>query len=259
MAHETSRGTISALEAFLEESRKLPGAVLDPLGVIPTTLPAAKERFKKRKRRDEILSGFEPTGRDEPDILIGMGPLGGGKAALALTGASIVAEAAELDTALFNLLKGAFLDIAGFATGQFVGAAKGVIEGLLPGQQFADEQAEIGITNGGVNVPHPGQQIAVSGLQAGAALPSMGQIAKVWDTWPGAGVTGGGRAPIFIRTVDGRTFVRKLDGTIKKVPKSRNIVINTRKIDLNQYIRAERRLDTIAKRIAKRVRSLKRA
>ncbi len=106
---------------------------------------------------------------------------------------------------------------------------------------------------------NPGQQIAVSGLQPGAPLPSMGNIAKVWDTWPGAGVTGGGRAPIFIRTADGRTFVRKLDGTIKKVPKSRNIVINTRKINLDQYIRAERRLDTISRRIAKRVRSLKRA
>ena len=171
------------------------------------------------------------------------------------TGALVVAEAAELDTFLFNVLKGVGQTVGGALLGQL----KEGIEGALPGRQFGNDSGVQTSSGGGALVPQPGEQIAVAGLQAGAPLPSMGSIAKVWDTWPGAGVTGGGRAPIFIRTVDGRTFVRKLDGTVKKVPKSRNIVINTRKIDLNQYIRAERRLESISKRIAKRVRSLKRA
>jgi len=100
---------------------------------------------------------------------------------------------------------------------------------------------------------------SIDNLQVGMQAPSMGTITKVWDTWPGAGVTGGGRAPIFFRTIDGKTFVRKIDGTIKKVPKSRNLVLNTRKINLNTFIKMDRAIERIASRIAKKSKRLKRS
>lgn len=165
-------------------------------------------------------------------------------------GATEVISAAERVFTTGQAIGDVAVDVIGPPISALTGGA------LFP--QFGAQAPVLGpIQSQGGAFMQPGQQLA--NLAAGAPLPAMGTIAKVWDTAPGPGVTGGGTAPIFIRTVDGRTFVRKLDGTIKKVPKSRNIVINTRKIDLNQYIRAEKRLDSISKRIAKRVRSLKRA
>jgi len=101
--------------------------------------------------------------------------------------------------------------------------------------------------------------VPVGQLSVGAQAPAMGTITKVWDTWPGRGVTGGGRAPIFFRTIDGKTFVRKIDGTIKKVPKSTNLVLNTRKINLNTFIRMDRAIERISARIAKKSKRLKRS
>lgn len=106
--------------------------------------------------------------------------------------------------------------------------------------------------------PGTGQPVPIGQLTVGSPAPALGTIVKVWDTWPGAGVTGGGRAPIFYRTIDGKTFVRKLDGTIKRVPKTRNIVLNSRNLNLRNYIRIEKAMEKITGRIARASKRLKR-
>ena len=153
--------------------------------------------------------------------------------------------------------------------GQVVGALARPFEIAAQAGQQAPPTG-LGQEGAGTFTPIPGGQAMPNGiqhaagqpftsLQVGAQAPAMGTITKVWDTWPGRGVTGGGRAPIFFRTIEGKTFVRKIDGTIKKVPKSRNLVLNTRKLNLSTYVKMEKALDRISRRIAKGSRSLKRS
>ncbi len=174
-----------------------------------------------------------------------------------------ILEAAREDISNLPALAGDVVDIiGGFFTADPGRIGSGVAD-LFRDTLFPNEAQELGPTapfpqTGGSSMV-PGTGMPVGTLQQGGFVPNQNQIVKVWDTWPGSGVTGGGRAPIFAKTVDGKIYVRKLDGTIKKVPKSTNIVLNSRKLNLQTYIKAEKYLERITRRIAKSTRSLKRA
>jgi len=175
----------------------------------------------------------------------------------------------QFDDQLFDLTRGladldAFSDIK--ALGESAGdSVSGIIGPFINkatgGKLFPDFGGNVDVLPGGLPMPVPGTGrplTAVADISVGGLAPAMGTITRVWDTWPGPGVTGGGRAPIFFRTIDGKTFVRKIDGTIKKVPKSTNLVLNTRKINLNTFIRMDRAIERISARIAKKSKRLKR-
>ena len=62
----------------------------------------------------------------------------------------------------------------------------------------------------------------------------------------------------YLRMVDGKIYVRSLKtGVVKRVPRPRIVHLHS-KMNLGTYIRAERMLDRMAGRIAKRTKSLKR-
>jgi len=178
---------------------------------------------------------------------------------------SIVANTPVIGQQDFNfpgLIEGAkALTEAGRATFDIVQEIGGLV-GLSQGPvETAQNIAGIVQSQGGAPMPVPGTGrplTSATDISVGGLAPSMGTITRVWDTWPGPGVTGGGRAPIFFRTIDGKTFVRKIDGTIKKIPKSTNLVLNTRKINLNTFIRMDRAIERISSRIAKKSKRLKR-
>jgi len=182
--------------------------------------------------------------------------------AVGLRAGTNIFEAAREDIQNLPGLFGDVFDVLGGALNLDPGRALGGLAGIATTAFGAgiDQGQEIGqLTPAGGNQMVPGTGMSLDSIQVGGQVPSTGNIVRVWDTWPGAGVTGGGRAPVFFRTFDGKTYVRKLDGTVKKVPKTRNIVLNSRKLNLQTYIKAEKYLERITKRIAKSTRGLKRA
>jgi hypothetical protein len=89
-------------------------------------------------------------------------------------------------------------------------------------------------------------------MQVGAQLPAGATIVRLWDTAPGQGVTGGGGFPVFGLLLDGRIAVQKLDGTIKVYRPAKHIVLS-RNPRLGSVVRADRKIETIMKRVKKRV------
>jgi len=90
-------------------------------------------------------------------------------------------------------------------------------------------------------------------MKVGGMLPFGNQIVKVWDTAPGAGVTGGGAFPTFALLVDGRIAAVKLDGSIKTYRPYKPLVIGKRP-SIYTLARAERKINRIAKIFKKHLR-----
>ncbi len=89
-------------------------------------------------------------------------------------------------------------------------------------------------------------------MQVGQQLPSGATIVRMWDTAPGEGVTGGGAYPVFAQLLDGRIAVRRLNGSIKTYRPAKHIVLS-RNPRLGAVVAADRKIETIMKRVKKRV------
>lgn len=103
---------------------------------------------------------------------------------------------------------------------------------------------------GGVSVamqPIPG----LGQLSRGQEFPGGPFVVKSWDTYPGAGVTGGGAWPIFSLLSDGRIVVQKPNGSWKVYRPKKNLVISS-----NPRLRDIRKLDRMHKRVVKMMKSI---
>lgn len=88
-------------------------------------------------------------------------------------------------------------------------------------------------------------------LSRGQEFPGGPFVVKSWDTYPGAGVTGGGAWPIFSLLSDGRIVVQKPNGSWKVYRPKKNLVISS-----NPRLRDIRKLDRMHKRVVKMMKSI---
>lgn len=99
------------------------------------------------------------------------------------------------------------------------------------------------------------------GVQGVGGIPgAVGAVGTVARSWTNAAKDGSTPATAnFIQMVDGRIYAQSLKtGVIRRVPKPRMVHLHSN-MSLGTYIRAEKMLDRMAGRIAKRTKSLKRA
>jgi len=95
------------------------------------------------------------------------------------------------------------------------------------------------------------QQSPLGPLSRGQEFPGGPFVVKTWDTYPGAGVTGGGAWPIFALLSDGRIVVSKPNGSWKVYRPKKNLVISS-----NPRLRDIRKLDRMHKRVTKMIKRI---
>ncbi|MCH9010769.1 MAG: hypothetical protein IIC21_09105 [Chloroflexi bacterium] len=209
----------------------------------------ARTRKQRKKRKKQTLrQAAGVVGQavkymvTQPSEMATIMPIGAGVgSALKIAGARGVLATLER-----NIPPGAVARVARVAGAAALGAAASEAVDFIQNQRMG-RGPMLGPTAPSGGRPVTMQPRAPLGqLAQGQEFPGGPFVVKSWDTYPGAGVTGGGQWPIFSLLSDGRIVVQKSNGQWKVYRPKKNLVISS-----NPRLRDIRKLDRMHRRVVK--------